>query len=276
MRFVAYEEQGLQRVGIHTEQGVVPISLGLEDLVHYDAQRLAGIPMGQEPLLEENLTFSPCVPRERKIVCVGLNYRKHAEESGMATPRYPVLFSKFNNALAAYGDSVELSPLAEQYDYEAELAVVMGKRAKGIPREQALNYVFGYCCANDLSARDLQMRTGQWLLGKTLDGFCPLGPYLVTADEVGNPNELGIRCYVNGDMRQNSNTRDMIFPVDEIVSYVSSFMTLEPGDVILTGTPEGVILGYPEEQRVWLKPGDEIRVEIDRVGVLTNRLVGGV
>ena len=141
-------------------------------------------------------------------------------------------------------------------------------------REDALERVFGYCCVNDLSARDLQNRTSQWLLGKSLDGFAPMGPYLVTADEVGDPNSLGIRLYLNGEIRQNSNTRDMIFPVDEIISYVSRYMTLEPGDVILTGTPEGVIFGYPDDKKVWLKPGDTVTVEIDRLGALTNRLKG--
>jgi len=133
--------------------------------------------------------------------------------------------------------------------------------------------VFGYCCVNDLSARDLQLRTPQWLLGKTCDDFSPLGPWLVTADEVGNPNDLEIKAIVNGEVRQHSNTSDMIFPCDEIVSYISRHMTLVPGDIILTGTPEGVVLGYPPEKQVYLQPGDEVTIEIEKLGALTNRFV---
>jgi len=133
--------------------------------------------------------------------------------------------------------------------------------------------VFGYCPANDLSARDLQLRTSQWLLGKSLDGFAPIGPYLVTADEVGDPNRLGIRCRVNGELRQNSNTADMIFKCDELISYISRHMTLEPGDVVLTGTPEGVVLGLPPERQIYLRPGDVVEIEIEKLGTLQNRLV---
>jgi 2-keto-4-pentenoate hydratase/2-oxohepta-3-ene-1,7-dioic acid hydratase in catechol pathway len=142
-----------------------------------------------------------------------------------------------------------------------------------VPQEEALQYVFGYACVNDLSARDLQMRTNQWLLGKSCDGFCPLGPYLVTADEAGNPNELAIKAIVNGEVRQSSNTSDMVFGVDKIVSYISQHMTLVPGDVILTGTPEGVVLGLPPERQVYLRPGDEVTIEIEKLGALTNRFV---
>ncbi len=283
MKFVFYQDQGRRRIGVRTGRGVTPTELRMEDLFGRDAQgggvkRAAELLPGYSAgpvLAEEELTFAPCVSRHAKIICVGLNYRKHAEESGMPIPQYPVLFSKFGNSLCGHRDSVSLSPLAAQYDYEAELGVVIGARARGVTREEALDRVLGYCCANDLSARDLQMRTGQWLLGKTLDGFCPVGPYLVTADEVGDPNGLGVRCLVNGTVRQNSNTRDMIFSVREIVSYVSAYIPLEPGDLILTGTPEGVVLGLPEREREWLKPGDEVRVEIDGLGALQNRLVAG-
>lgn len=224
------------------------------------------------PLLREaDVAFAPCVPRPGKIVCVGLNYRRHAEETNAAIPAYPILFNKFNNALAGHLADVALPVgLTTEVDYEAELAIVIGKRAQDVPEDEALGYAFGYCNANDLSARDLQMRTPQWMLGKTLDGFCPLGPYLVTADEVGDPNALGIRCIVNGERRQNSHTSDMIFSCASIVSYLSRYMTLEPGDVILTGTPEGVVLGYPPERRVYLKPGDVVTIEIDKLGSLTN------
>jgi len=222
---------------------------------------------------ESDLSLEPCVTHPNKIVCVGLNYRKHAEETNAPIPEYPILFNKFSNALTGHGRDVTLPKVSTKVDYEAELVIVIGKTAKNVAKEDAPDYVFGYCCANDLSARDLQGRTTQWMLGKICDGFSPLGPYLVTADEVGDPNGLGIRSFVNGEPRQNSNTSDMIFRCDEIVSYISRHMTLVPGDVILTGTPEGVILGYPKEKRVWLKDGDVVTVEIEKLGKLTNRMV---
>ena len=160
---------------------------------------------------------------------------------------------------------------ASEYDYEVELTAVIGKRTRDVSETEALDHVVGYCCSNDVSARDLQMRTGQWLLGKTLDKFLPIGPWLVTADEVPDPQALGLRCWLNDDLRQDSNTADMIFSVAEIVSYASRYMTLEAGDVISTGTPEGVILG--RQPRVWMKAGDVVAVEVDGLGRLTNRLV---
>jgi 2-keto-4-pentenoate hydratase/2-oxohepta-3-ene-1,7-dioic acid hydratase in catechol pathway len=222
-------------------------------------------------LNEADLTFGPCVHNPEKLLCVGLNYRRHAAESGAQVPDVPVLFSKFNNALAGHGEPVPLSSGASEYDYEVELAVVIGKAAKNVAVEQALSYVLGYCNANDVSARDLQMRTSQWLLGKTMDKFCPIGPYLVTADEVADPQQLTTRSWLNGELRQNSNTADMVFTVAEIISYASRYMVLKPGDVILTGTPEGVILGMKE--KVWMKPGDTISIEVGNLGVLTNPMV---
>src|SRR5215218_3911851 len=222
---------------------------------------------------ESSLTLGPAVPKPGKIVCVGLNYRKHAEETGAAIPTSPVLFSKFQNAVAAPDEDVPLTDAATQYDYEVELAVVMGETTKNVSAVDALNSVFGYATANDLSARDLQTRTSQWLLGKTMDKFMPIGPYLVTADEVLDPQKLAIRTWLNGEQRQNSNTDDMIFPVAEIVSYISRHFTLEPGDVIITGTPEGVILGMAEKH--WMVPGDVVEVEVEGLGKLRNRMVGG-
>jgi 2-keto-4-pentenoate hydratase/2-oxohepta-3-ene-1,7-dioic acid hydratase in catechol pathway len=222
---------------------------------------------------EDDVEPGPCVPNPGKIICIGLNYRRHAAESGMQPPKTPVLFSKFNNTIAAPGEAVPLPSGVVEYDYEAELVAVIGRQGKNIPEAQALDYVFGYCNGNDISARDLQMLTGQWLLGKTLDKFLPIGPYLVTADEIADPQNLGIRCWLNGELRQNSNTGDMIFSVQEIISYVSRYMTLEPGDIISTGTPEGVILGM--EEKNWMKPGDEVTVELDGLGVLTNIMAAG-
>jgi 2-keto-4-pentenoate hydratase/2-oxohepta-3-ene-1,7-dioic acid hydratase in catechol pathway len=223
---------------------------------------------------ETKLLFGPCVSSPEKILCIGLNYRRHAAESGAQVPEVPVLFSKFNNSLIGSGDVIRIPAGAQKIDYEVELAVVIGKIAKAVPPEKALTFVLGYCSANDVSARDLQLRTSQWLVGKTLDGFCPLGPYLVTADEVADPQNLTTRSWLNGELRQNSNTADMVFSVAQIISYISQFMTLKPGDVILTGTPEGVILGMKE--RIWMKPGDEVAVEVGNLGKLVNTLVADV
>ncbi|NQX69969.1 fumarylacetoacetate hydrolase family protein [Paenibacillus alba] len=224
-------------------------------------------------LSETDLDYGPCVTEPSKIICVGLNYRKHAEETNAAIPQTPILFNKFSNTLTGHGHDIALPRVSKEVDYEAELVIVIGKQAKYVAKEQALEHVYGYCCVNDLSARDLQMRTSQWLLGKSCDGFSPLGPYLVTADEVGNPNDLKISTTVNGKVRQNSNTSDMIFHCDEIVSYISQHMTLYPGDIILTGTPEGVVLGDPVDQRVYLQDGDVVTITIEKLGSLTNRLV---
>ncbi|NOV00393.1 fumarylacetoacetate hydrolase family protein [Paenibacillus planticolens] len=224
-------------------------------------------------LSEASLTYGPCVTNPGKIICVGLNYRKHAEETNAPIPQYPILFNKFNNTLTGHGHDIALPRVTKEVDYEAELVIVIGKQAKYVSKEEALNHVYGYCCVNDLSARDLQMRTAQWLLGKSCDDFSPLGPYLVTADEVGNPNDLKISTTVNGKVRQNSNTADMIFHCDEIVSYISQHMTLYPGDIILTGTPEGVVLGDPVDKRVYLKDGDVVTISIEKLGSLTNRMV---
>jgi 2-keto-4-pentenoate hydratase/2-oxohepta-3-ene-1,7-dioic acid hydratase in catechol pathway len=219
---------------------------------------------------EATLTYGPCVAQPGKIIGIGLNYRRHAVESGMAIPTSPVLFPKYSNTIAAPGEQIILPVNALEYDYEAELGVVIGGRAKNVSEQAALNYVLGYCNLNDLSARDLQFRTSQWLLGKSLDQFMPIGPYLVTADEVPNPQALDIRCWVNGSLRQNSSTADMVFSVAYLVSYLSQYMTLEAGDVIATGTPEGVAFGMKDKQ--WLKPGDEVTVEVAGLGRLTNTM----
>jgi 2-keto-4-pentenoate hydratase/2-oxohepta-3-ene-1,7-dioic acid hydratase in catechol pathway len=242
-----------------------------EELDRYVQHVLASDLTNRFLLDEATLTFGPCIANPGKIICVGLNYRRHAAESGMAIPTSPVLFSKFSNAIASPGEPIVLPANAVEYDYEAELGVVVGKRAKNVSEQDALNFVLGYCNVNDLSARDLQTRTSQWLLGKTLDQFMPIGPYLITADEVRDPQALDIRCWVNGALRQNSSTADMVFSVPQLVSYISQYMTLEPGDVISTGTPEGVVLGMKEKQ--WLKPGDEVTIEVAGLGRLTNTMI---
>jgi 2-keto-4-pentenoate hydratase/2-oxohepta-3-ene-1,7-dioic acid hydratase in catechol pathway len=212
------------------------------------------------------------VPRPGKILCVGLNYRPHVQESGETLPTTPLLFNKYANAVRGTGAIVRPPSQARQVDYEAELVVVIGRRGYQIPEQQALNWVFGYCNGNDLSARDLQFRTSQWLLGKTPDGFAPMGPYVVTADEVPDPNQLDIVGRRNGVVVQRANTRDMIFSCAYLISYISQFITLEPGDVIFTGTPEGVILGQPEHTRRWLEAGEQFTVAIEGLGELVTTI----
>jgi 2-keto-4-pentenoate hydratase/2-oxohepta-3-ene-1,7-dioic acid hydratase in catechol pathway len=298
MKLVSFLHQDSYRLGVKREQGVVDVVAALSavpeeqlipttvhEVINGGTEVLNNLRSYIDRVLgsdadttayvldEATLTLGPCVPHPNKIICVGLNYRRHAEETNAQIPQFPILFNKFNNALAGHGDEISLPKVSVKVDYEAELAIVIGKKAKYITKEQALSHVFGYCNANDLSARDLQVRTPQWLLGKSCDQFAPIGPYIVTADEVGNPNDLEITTVVNGDVRQHSNTSDMIFHCDEIVSYISQHMTLMPGDIILTGTPEGVVLGYPLDKQVYLKDGDIVTIEIEKLGALTNRMV---
>ncbi|HVK07053.1 MAG TPA: fumarylacetoacetate hydrolase family protein, partial [Armatimonadaceae bacterium] len=203
------------------------------------------------------------------VLCIGLNYRRHAEESNMEIPERPVLFLKPTSAVVGPGDAIVLPGDSDEVDYEAELAVVIGRTARDVSEADALDYVLGYTCANDVSARDWQLRLDrQWARGKGFDTFCPLGPALVTADEVPDPNALGIRTRVSGDELQSSSTADMIFSVREIVAYLSRGMTLLPGTVILTGTPEGV--GQGRTPNRWLRPDDVCEIEIDTLGTLRN------
>jgi len=289
------QPDGPEYLGVQTDQGVLDVaaanqslrisglaetpaalySAGLEALPTLKAfvqRALADEGKAAWLLAPQRLQLGPCVPRPGKIICIGLNYRRHAKESNMEVPPVPVLFSKFQNAIAAPGEPVPLPLVAEMYDYEAELAVVIGKTARYVSEDQALEYVLGYCNANDVSARELQGKTSQWLLGKSLNKFLPLGPYLLTADEAGDPQTWPVRCWLNGELRQDSNTADMIFSVAQLVSFISQYMTLDPGDLSSTGTPEGVILGKPRP-RVWMKPGDTMTVEVGPLGKLTNPLV---
>jgi 5-carboxymethyl-2-hydroxymuconate isomerase len=212
------------------------------------------------------------IERPGKIVCVGLNYRDHAEEQGVELPAEPLLFAKWPNALIGPGDPIVIPQLVTKCDYEAELGVVIGARVARVSRENALEAVRGYVCANDVSARDLQFKDGQWTRGKSVDTFCPVGP-LVAAAEISDPHVLRIRAIVSGEVLQDSTTANLIFGVDEIVSYASQTMTLEPGDLILTGTPAGV--GFFREPQRLLQPGDEVTIEIEGVGSLTNPVVAG-
>ena len=223
---------------------------------------------------EAKIAFGPCVTNPEKIICVGLNYARHAREVGQPIPKLPILFNKYNNALNAHQGVVRVSSIpAQNFDYEAELVIVLGRRARNVSEAEALSYVLGYAVGNDFTARDLQSRSSQWMIGKTCDGFGLLGPYLVTADLLGDPNNLKIECTVNGEVRQSSNTSDMVFNCAQIVSYASKLLTLEPGDIIYTGTPEGVISGYPKDKQVWLKPGDKLTTTIEKLGEMRFSLV---
>jgi len=211
------------------------------------------------------------IPRPGKIVCVGLNYRDHAAEGGMDLPKAPLLFAKWPNTLIGDGDAVVLPPESTQVDYEAELGVVIGAKAKRVSERDALDHVAGYICVNDVSARDLQFADGQWTRGKSPDTFCPVGPRLVPREEIADPQALAIRCIVNGEALQDSSTAQMIFSVAEIIAYTSQIITLEPGDLIATGTPAGV--GVFRDPKVLLKDGDEVSVEIEGLGTLTNPFI---
>lgn len=213
------------------------------------------------------------IDRPEKIVCVGLNYRDHAEEQGTELPEAPLLFAKWPNTLIGPGEPIVIPPITKQVDYEAELGVVIGRRVRGTSAENALDAVAGYLCLNDVSARDLQFSDGQWVRGKSLDTFCPVGPHFVSADDVPDPQALSIRALVNGEVLQDSNTSNMIFSVAEIVAHVSQAITLEPGDLIATGTPAGV--GAFRDPPIWLEPGDEVTIEIESIGALTNPVRNG-
>jgi ureidoglycolate lyase len=206
------------------------------------------------------------IPRPGKILAIGLNYRDHIEESGMTAPARPVWFCKMPTAANGPYDPIPLPVVTNQVDYEAELVAVVGQGGRSIAAKDAPAAVFGFACGNDVSAREWQMATSQWFLGKSFDGHAPFGPWIVTADEAGNPHELGIRSFVNGEKRQDSNTRHLVFNVWQQIAYVSQVMTLEPGDLIFTGTPGGVGLGFKPPK--YLKDGDVVRIEIDRLGAL--------
>lgn len=218
-----------------------------------------------------DVTLVAPVPRPGKIVCIGLNYRDHVQESGAEVPERPLLFSKYGTSVIGPGDAIELPAFTKEVDYEAELGVVIGTTARNAPVVSALDHVFGYTCVNDVSARDLQFADGQWARGKSLDTFCPVGPWIVTSDEVPDPQTLALRCEVNGRVLQDSSTGEMIFSVAELVSYVSQGITLEPGDLIATGTPAGV--GFTRTPPVFLQPGDTVTVSIEGIGSLTNPVV---
>jgi 2-keto-4-pentenoate hydratase/2-oxohepta-3-ene-1,7-dioic acid hydratase in catechol pathway len=208
------------------------------------------------------------IDRPGKIICVGLNYRDHAEEQGVDLPTAPLLFAKWNNTLIGPGEPIVIPPIVTKTDYEAELGVVIGSRISKVSAENALEAVAGYICVNDVSARDLQFADGQWSRGKSPDTYCPVGPQLVPRDEIRDPQKLAIRAALNGETMQDSTTANMVFGVAEIIVYVTQTITLEPGDLIATGTPAGV--GAFRDPKVFMQPGDEITIEIEGLGSLTN------
>jgi 2-keto-4-pentenoate hydratase/2-oxohepta-3-ene-1,7-dioic acid hydratase in catechol pathway len=221
---------------------------------------------------ESKIRFGRLFTDPGKIVCVGLNYKEHVEESGEKLPKDPILFNKYNNTLAAHNCTIKLPAreISYKFDYETELLIVMGKAARNVSEADALNYVAGYAIGHDFSARDLQLeKGGQWMVGKTLDGFAPIGPYFVSADLV-DPNNLKIETFVNDETepRQSSHTSKFIFNPQKVISYTSKLFALEPGDIIFTGTPSGVIIGMPKEKQVWLKAGDRITSRIEKLGTL--------
>ncbi|HKE14672.1 MAG TPA: fumarylacetoacetate hydrolase family protein [Kofleriaceae bacterium] len=295
LTLLTMRQGGEDRLGVVTRRGVLDVAAAapllrmtapttMDELLHreqgaalnalVDAALRSGGAVQRAFLAERAIEYGPLVARPEKIVCVGLNYRRHALEVHMPIPKQPVLFNKYNNALNRHNGSIKLPvAMANKFDHEVELVIVMGREARNVSEADAHSYVAGYATGNDFTARDLQLETGgQWMIGKTPDQFAPLGPHLVTADQV-DPDRLDIECRVNGETRQSSSTRDFIFNTRQVISYISRTITLRPGDIIFTGTPEGVIQGKPPEKRVWLKPGDKIACSVQKLGELKFDLV---
>ncbi|NMH83363.1 fumarylacetoacetate hydrolase family protein [Heyndrickxia coagulans] len=218
----------------------------------------------------EEVKLEAPVPKPGKMICVGHNYKEHILEMKRELPPYPVVFAKFANTVIGPQDDIPFFPISEQLDYEGEFAFVIGKKARNVSQEEALDYVAGYTIVNDVTYRDIQRRTLQWLQGKSVDGTAPMGPWLVTADELTDPSGLEMVVTVNGEERQHTNTANLVFTVPYLVEFLSNLMTLEPGDVILTGTPGGV--GFARDPQVFLKDGDVVRIEIDKIGALENKV----
>ncbi|MGD9902533.1 MAG: fumarylacetoacetate hydrolase family protein [Vicinamibacterales bacterium] len=221
---------------------------------------------------ESAVQHAPLVTRPEKIIMMGFNYRRHAAETGTPIPTNPVLFNKYNNTLNHHGGTIALPAAAKHFDYEVELVIVFGRECRNVSEADALDYVAGYCTGNDFSARDMQYLTSQFMIGKTFDGFAPLGPHLVTADLVGDPNSLKLECRVNGQQRQDWTTSDMIFNCRQMISFASRMMTIKPGDIMFTGTPHGVIFGMPKAEQVWLKAGDRVACSVEKLGELAFSL----
>jgi len=278
MRFVTFERGGHRRAGIVSNDHVVSLEdAGFSDLLSFlrgGAQALANVEgfiakASAIPLASVKLCAP--IPDPPKILCMGLNYRDHAKEANLEIPKYPVIFAKYTNTVIGTGDHIVLPRNSRKPDYEAEFGFVIGKRARHIKADDWRDYVFGYMNCNDVSARDYQMSVSQWTMGKNFDTFAPMGPYLVSADEIEDPHNLNLSLTLNGEAMQSSNTRELIFKIPETVEFLSSVMTLEPGDVVLTGTPAGV--GFSRKPPRWLLPGDEVVVRVEGLGELRNTCV---
>lgn len=257
---------GLARLGYASMTAVMVAGDGAKGQI----QSFVNANEPSSPMLETVKLLAP-VPRPPKIICIGLNYRDHAIESNMAIPEVPTVFCKFASSVIATGEDVVLPKNSTKPDYEAEFAVVIGKGGRYIAADKWEEHVFGYLNLNDVSARDYQLATSQWVIGKTFDTFCPMGPYILTKDEVADPHNLDIKITINGEVLQHSNTKHLIFNIPTLIAHLSSVMTLEVGDIISTGTPAGVGLGRTPPR--WLVPGDEMVVEVEGLGQLRNKCV---
>lgn len=279
MRYVTFRNsEGAPEPGVLQNESIVSLSPAgfhsvLEVIAGGDSAReqinayLANPPKEAVHPAASTQLLAP-IPRPPRIICVGLNYRDHAEESNMAIPERPTIFNKFPQTVIGPGETVVLPKASSQPDYEAEFAVVIGRGGKHIAADNWKAHVFGYVNVNDVSARDMQLATTQWLMGKTCDTFCPLGPYVVTADEIADPHNLNIKMTINGEVLQNSNTKHLIFRIPDLISYLSTSFTLEPGDIISTGTPSGV--GMARKPQRFLRAGDDMVVEVEGLGQLRN------
>ena len=281
MKLITFKKSGIAsnkyRIGALTGSGEIVDLTPENDLSTTDLLRCFDLESGfidkinnaDGPLLKrQDIQIVSPVPRPGKIICIGLNYRDHAEESGMAIPTSPVIFSKFSTCVIGPNQPVVVPDGSTQTDYEAELAFVIGRRAQNVKKENALNYVLGYTNFNDVSARDFQFADGQWQRGKSCDTFAPMGEFIATTDEIPDPQNLSIKLHLNGETLQDSNTNQMIFGVPELIEFLSRFITLEPGDVVATGTPPGV--GFARKPPVYLQDGDTVEVEIEGLGRLSN------
>ena len=284
MHLVSFAVEGRPRIGAKSGSLVYDLSaLNPElpsDMLSFlrggspllDAAELV-VSRGEGGVEVESLKILAPISNPEKVICIGLNYADHAEESGMSIPTEPVVFSKFASSIVGPTDPIESPPSSTKLDYEAELVVVIGKSGRHISEADAFNYVAGYTVGHDVSARDYQLEkpAGQWILGKTFDTFAPIGPCIVTRDEIPDPHNLEIRCILNGEIAQDSNTRQLIFRIETLISYLSHVFTLNPGDLIFTGTPPGVGMG--KDPQVWLKPGDDVICEIDGLGRIENTVI---
>jgi 2-keto-4-pentenoate hydratase/2-oxohepta-3-ene-1,7-dioic acid hydratase in catechol pathway len=286
MKLVTYINEGAYRPGALVERAGQE---AIVDLLNADAslpvsiralleagpralQKAEAAAAAATDLLDINATkLAAPIPNPDKILCIGLNYADHAAESGQPLPDYPIVFSKYSNTVIGSGDAIVLPKVTDQVDYEAELGFVIGKRARHVSEADALDYVAGYMNINDVSARDYQTRTSQWTMGKSFDTFAPMGPALVTADAVPDPHNLAIRLWIGDEVLQDSSTSQLIFSVPQLLADISEVMTLEPGDIVSTGTPPGV--GAARTPQRWLRPGETVHIEIEGLGVLSNPIV---